>query len=107
MARQSTDDWEDGDEADVRDGWREGRPDEFDASNEDFDEVDGQANDDDGSDTAPCPKCNAEIYDLADYCPICGEAIAPQQAPLSRRTIIAGGTLVLLILMGTMLWTCR
>lgn len=109
---KSTNDWDDADENDVRESWQGERSDDHDFAgdtSDDFEEhtaADGEVDSDDDSDTAPCPKCGAEIYDLSDFCSVCGEAISPQQSPLPRRTLIAAGTLVLLILLATFAWKC-
>ena len=99
MPRTRDDDWDDGDECGVREGWRDGVPDDYEPEDSGDEELIGGNDDDNDSDTAPCPKCGAQIYDLSDFCPSCGEAIAPGQQPLSRRTLAIAGVLVVLALL--------
>lgn len=42
---------------------------------------------DDGDDyTRPCPHCGAEIYDDADYCPVCNQYILSTTSPWHGRS---------------------
>jgi|MDTC01.1.fsa_nt_gb uncharacterized paraquat-inducible protein A len=47
------------------------------------DEVEGSDDwcDDDPSQTHPCPICNAEVYEDAEQCPICGNYITHNYSP--------------------------
>jgi uncharacterized paraquat-inducible protein A len=50
--------------------------------------------DDDASETVPCPKCGAEVYEEAEQCPRCGEYITAGSQLWSNRSwwwIILGG----------------
>ena len=54
-----------------------------------------------GGDTAYCPNCGEEMWDLADRCPNCGEAVStsarpPAAAWFRQRTIILIALIVLL-----------
>lgn len=95
MARKPVGDWDDqGDECGVREGWRDGTPDEYESEDVDFPEDP----DDDDSDTSICPHCGHEIYADADYCPSCRHAVISSPAPARRRKFVVTMSLLLLLI---------
>jgi uncharacterized paraquat-inducible protein A len=64
------------------------------------DEIDEHPRDEDvealGDETTACPSCGAEVYDDADVCPRCGDALtaAPR---VSRLAWVAAGLAALLV----------
>ncbi|MBN2216756.1 MAG: hypothetical protein JW719_05230 [Pirellulales bacterium] len=44
---------------------------------EDYEYPDAPDDEDDGTPTAPCPACGADVYEDADRCPVCGVYITP------------------------------
>jgi hypothetical protein len=55
------------------DSWFDEPGDEL--TDDEYPEDDGL--DDDETDTAPCPKCGAPIYEDAFQCPVCGTYVTP------------------------------
>ena len=43
--------------------------------------------DDDATATAVCPNCGAEIYEDAEYCPVCESYVTPDAGASSRRPL--------------------
>jgi len=55
---------------------------------------------DDEVDTVPCPNCGAEISDIADHCPHCGEwVVLGVDSPLSNRTLLIAAVVFLALLL--------
>lgn len=48
--------------------------------------------------TVPCPNCGAQVPDLADRCPYCGEWIVQSSGAVGSRSLVLAAIAVLLIL---------
>lgn len=48
---------------------------------------DEDASDDDATPTVVCPHCGAEIYEDAEYCPICDNYVTPNVNAATRRPL--------------------
>ncbi len=48
---------------------------------------DGDAPDDDFSDTWPCPSCGSDIYEDSVRCPVCGDFVTPGGSIWSGRPV--------------------
>ena len=44
--------------------------------------------DDEESDTRPCPKCRRDVYDEADQCPYCGTYMVQELSAASNRSTL-------------------
>lgn len=56
--------------------------------------------------TAPCPKCGAEIADIADRCPVCGENVVPGSGERGRQPPWLAA-IVLIVVLGFVAWLLR
>lgn len=59
-----------------QDDWLQESDDEFDE-----DEFSEENDDDNSTETVPCPSCGAAIYDDAEQCPYCGQYITADTSP--------------------------
>ncbi|MBO0698241.1 MAG: hypothetical protein J2P46_07600 [Zavarzinella sp.] len=84
------DDWEEPDD----DGWEPDDDEEWEPEPEEDDE------------TAPCPHCQAPVYEGAEQCPACGRYLSEEDAPPSRKPwwIVLGAVLCLF---AVYLWVMR
>lgn len=64
------------------DDWRERSDDELDER-----EYPDPDEDDDLSDTTPCPACGADVFADAPACPVCGHYIAAETSAWSGRPV--------------------
>jgi hypothetical protein len=86
--------------------WFEEEGDEF-CDNEYPDE---DESDDDRTATVVCPACGAEIYEDAEYCPVCDNYVTPGDNAFFRRPLwwillgLAGIVATLLALAGFLSW---
>ncbi len=78
---------------------------------EDFDEdpdpsdMDPDEHDDDVLDTHPCPNCNAEIYEDADQCPVCGHYVTRGLSAQHKPYVYIAAVVVIIAIMMT--WILR
>lgn len=98
MADIRVNEWDDDD---VGESWREGHgDDEFDDAETEEDSPDDY---DDETETVACPACGNEVYEFADYCPSCGQAVRLTGRPVPRKTLWIAGLLVFLMLLATLI----
>ena len=45
----------------------------------------GESADDGASETVPCPRCGADVYEDAEQCPACGDYVSPLRRPALAR----------------------
>jgi hypothetical protein len=71
---------------------------------------DEDESDDDATATLICPHCGAEVYEDAEYCPVCDNFISPRANAISNRPLwwillgLAGVVATLAVLVGFLSW---
>ncbi len=65
-----------------RDDWMQESDDGFDE-----DEFPDENDDDDLTETVPCPSCGADVYEDAEQCPYCGSYITSSTSPWGGRSV--------------------
>jgi hypothetical protein len=50
------------------------------------DETDADWDEEDETETFPCPVCGADVYEQSERCPMCGEYVSPSTSPLAGRS---------------------
>lgn len=61
--------------------------DESDDERRDDEYPDEDESSDDATDTVLCPHCGAEVYEDAEYCPVCDNYITPGDTAFSHRPL--------------------
>ncbi len=88
------------------DSWSDDAEDDF--CDEEYPDED--AADDDETATLTCPHCGAEVYEDAEYCPVCDSYITPGENVFSKKPIwwillgLAGIVATLVALAGILSW---